>query len=132
METGPFMDCFNPFKFGGPVPEPDPFQPGLSRDENSRRHLIRYLNDQQRAQFARGQSFSVSPIKPGPWSKRTFHITPSFSYNVTDLKSGQQFCLVTPGVTIFEHMLNQKILLETDPMQFFASANPPYHYGGPY
>jgi hypothetical protein len=105
----------------------DPFPPsGLSPEDASaearaRALLLRLLAPAQREEFQRRDSFTVQV--PG---RGRFAILPRRSLNVLDLESGECYCCVTAtDVPLSDLMLAQKLLLEHDPEQFFATANCP-------
>jgi hypothetical protein len=80
---------------------------------------LQQLTPQQRAQFDSYGCFSVDVVGRG-----TFYIFPRRAFNVVHTPSGDCYCC-TPEqrVPVSDLMLSQKLLLETDPEQFFSVAN---------
>ena len=80
--------------------------------------LLRMLSPSQRKEFEFGY-FSVNV--PG---RGKFWICPWRSLNVEDPSTGDCYCCTTEvAVPLYDLMLAQKLLLESDPDQFFSVAN---------
>lgn len=81
--------------------------------------LLRVLTPRQREEFARSGYFAVEVVGRG-----RFVILPDAMFNVLEMATGDCYCAVpATGVPIADLMLAQKLLLESDPDQFFRVAN---------
>ena len=91
--------------------------------------LLRHLTRDQERDFKRFQWFEVEvtrgPSKRGEnWEVGLYRISTERAYNVTHVASGVRFCVVAAeAVPIYDQMLTQKLLLETDPAPYFKKAN---------
>lgn len=90
-----------------------------SAKQKSRELLLRLLSPAQREEFQSAGKFTVQ-IRDG----RQLRIERRHTFNVIDLGTRIRYCThsATP-VPIFDLMLAQKLMLETDPDSFFAVAN---------
>ena len=92
---------------------------GSAAEARARSLLLRMLTPRQQEEFARTGYFTVEPTGRG-----RFVILPNAMFNVLEMVTGDCYCAVTAtGVPIADLMLAQKLLLETDPDQFFRVAN---------
>lgn len=91
-------------------------------DERATALLVRCLTPKQAKQFEKNGSFTVTVPSRG-----AFTIRSSRTYNVRHRESGRDFCLGfdtrLPELPLADQLLAQKLLLETDPDSFFATAN---------
>lgn len=87
--------------------------------------LLMCLTPEQQAEFAKHHRFTIHvehELKGFP--KGEFRIAKGSAFNVTHVKSKEQFCLVArERVPVYDQMLTQKLLLENDPARFFKTAN---------
>lgn len=89
-----------------------------SSDARANRLLRHLLDPRQRTQFDRHGCFTVEVEGRG-----TFAVLPQLVFGVVDLSSGVSYCCVTETpVPMGDHMLIQKLLLESDAERFFAVA----------
>ena len=90
-----------------------------SAEARAKQLLLRHLNSQQRAQFDACGNFSVNVAGRG-----VFYIFPCLAFNVVHTPTGDCYCCSPEArVPLSDLMLSQKLLLETDPEQFFRVAN---------
>jgi hypothetical protein len=91
--------------------------------------LLRHLNEEQRAQFARDCSFVVTA---GSGHRYRLRGDKGKSFNIDLLKGKSHtttvaatLCVVLKGkeAPIFDQMLAQKLLIETNERQFIETAN---------
>lgn len=81
--------------------------------------LLRLLTPEQREEFVSFGYFTVAVARRGK-----FVILPDAMFNVLDMVTGNCYCAIpATGVPIADLMLAQKLLLESDPDQFFRAAN---------
>jgi hypothetical protein len=101
-------------------------------DENSpatktaKKLLVSCLTAAQRTQFERTTNFDVRVGKCGRdrRSGRMMRVSAGRVHNVADLATGSTYCVASrEPVPIYDQMLTQKLLLETDPGTFFSTAN---------
>jgi hypothetical protein len=91
--------------------------------QKARELLLSYLNDIQRAQFEKKGEFTVR----SPWGTR-FLIMAAGHLNIYRLGPGDKrlarYCVVVDAhVPVYDTMLAQKLLIETDPIKFHETAN---------
>lgn len=80
---------------------------------------MRLLTPKQQEDFSRFGYFTVEVPRRGK-----FVILPDAMFNVLDMATGNCYCAVpATGVPMADLMLAQKLLLESDPDQFFRVAN---------
>ena len=81
--------------------------------------LLRLLTPKQKEEFTCRGYFTVEVARRG-----RFVILPDAMFNVLEMATGDCYCAVpATGVPIADLMLAQKLLLESDPDQFFRKAN---------
>jgi hypothetical protein len=97
-------------------------------ETRARRLLTRLLSDSQLRELEKHGCFTVQV--PG---RGKFCILPRSTFNVIHLQTGNLYCCTTEAfVPLSDLMLAQKLLLESDPDRFFASANcRPETFAGP-
>jgi hypothetical protein len=82
--------------------------------------LLEHLNEVQRNQFKQAGCFLVV----GSSSKRTYKIVQRQSFNIIDVVTEEKYCFAPSGdLEIFDIMLAQKIVLETDEEAAMKVAN---------
>lgn len=103
------------------------------RDPNvvARELLVDCLTPAQRVQFERDGTFNVQ-VSEGQYAGRNFEVTQQHSMGVYALnprgtRTGVTFCIVPDGSDaeyppVYDHMLAEKLLLESDPATFFRIA----------
>jgi len=93
--------------------------PGAAAEARAKSLLLRALAPKQLQEFARSGYFTVEVAGRG-----RFVILPDAMFNVLEMATGDCYCAVpATGVPIADLMLAQKLLLESDPDQFFRAAN---------
>lgn len=80
--------------------------------------LLKNLNDEQRASYAKDNSFRVKG-KDG----KCYEIKRARSFNVKCIDDGRKYCGQLVDTPIEDQMLAQKLLLEHEPEKFFKNAN---------
>jgi hypothetical protein len=92
---------------------------GAAAEARAKSLLLGVLTPKQREDFTRSGYFTVEVAGRG-----NFVILPDAMFNVLEPATGDCYCAVpATGVPIADLMLAQKLLLESDPDQFFRTAN---------
>jgi hypothetical protein len=93
--------------------------PGAVAEARAKSLLLSVLTSKQREDFTRSGYFAVEVAGRGK-----FVILPDAMFNVLEMATGDCYCAVpVVGVPVADLMLAQKLLLESDPDQFFRAAN---------
>jgi hypothetical protein len=91
-------------------------------EERSRTLLHEFLDDEQRAELAERRQFRIEGA-----DGHTYLIRKGHGHNVFRVEGGErtiEYCLVCKGwVPVYDLMLTQMLLLQTDPGRFIETAN---------
>lgn len=85
--------------------------------DRAKKLLLSLLNKEQQRDFEKTQSFVVEN------QKERFRIRNCINYAVISERTRTKFCVVVPGVPIYDQMAALKLLLESDPEEFFRLAH---------
>jgi hypothetical protein len=100
-------------------PPYDSSSSAIAAEARARTLLLSLLSAEQRIQFKTRAAFTVHVKGRG-----TFYIFARLAFNVVHASTGDCYCCTTDlRVPIWDLMLSQKLLLETDPDHFFRVAN---------
>lgn len=91
--------------------------PSSAAVEKSKELLLSLLNKQQKEEFLKTGCFSVA----GP--NEPLSIQDRYNFSVQCKTTRMKYCLVVPGVPIYDQMAALKLLIESDPEEFFQKAN---------
>lgn len=110
------------FDFSEELRSPQPLGQAAKANARARELLVSLLNEVQKKQFESGGTFDVT--LPAGWSTtpETFRFHQRTNNMVEHLRTKDNYCVIMPGMPLFDQMAGVKLLLECDTKEFFRIA----------